>query len=80
MVFDRDSTEGRESIAIEDVDVARGQEIDQVELGHSGAVGAEGHVGHTCVECAVVANQRAVLREGLHARGIDLPVEVFQPS
>lgn len=72
--------EGRECIEIFDVDVARAKEIDALESSHLSGLEAGEHQEHSCPECAAVVSQRAVLREGLHSRGVDLPVEVFQPN
>ncbi len=72
--------DGRECIALEDADVKLATAIDALEELHKEGALADGHEPFACVDCAEVVRERAVLREGLHSRGIDLPVEVFQPS
>ena len=72
--------DGRERIEVGDADVVLAKAIDALEELHKPGALADGHEPFACVDCAEVVRERAVLREGLHSRGIDLPVEVFQPS
>lgn len=69
--------EGRGSIEISDADVTKAQGLDEHMSAHLEAVGGAGHEALECAECAKVSGGVVELREGLHSRGVDFPVEVF---
>ena len=69
--------EGRECLDILDGDVAKALVLDEIERAHQGEVGQIGHDDLSCAECAKVAGSRVELRESLHTRGVDFPVDVL---
>lgn len=69
--------ERRDSIEILDADVAKAQELDEMQTAHLDEVGQTGHDDLGCAECAKVSGGRVEQRENLHSRGVDFPAEVF---
>lgn len=67
----------QDSIEILDADVAKAQELDEMERTHLEVVGEASHDGLSCVECVKVSGGRVEQRESLHSRGVDFPVEVL---
>lgn len=71
--------DGAECIRVDDVEVERALEVDALEKGHLDGVDHQAHQCQACTDCAGLALKRSELREALHAKGVDFPVEVFQP-